>query len=84
MLADYLVMRKRVLKIESLYIGSSQSIYWYHSGFHWRTILAWILGTWPAFPGFIMTLRDPLSTNNWVKLFKMAFLVGSSILSFKY
>jgi cytosine/uracil/thiamine/allantoin permease len=85
MLADYLVVRNRTLKIESLYIGNSQSIYWYESGIHWREVLAWVLGTWPTFPGFVMTLRDPLSTSNWAKLFKIAFFVGSfAICHFKF
>jgi len=78
MLADYLVVRKRTLKIEHLYIGDSRSIYWYTSGIHWRAVLAWVLGTWPTFPGFVMTLRNPLTTSNWANLFKISFLVGSS------
>jgi|ERR1700734_1673675 cytosine/uracil/thiamine/allantoin permease len=78
MLADYLIVRKRTLKIESLYIGNSRSIYWYQGGFHWRAALAWVLGTWPTMPGFVMTLRDPVSASNWANLFKIAFLVGES------
>lgn len=81
MLADYLVVRNRFLKIESLYIGDSGSIYWYHFGFHWRAVLAWIIGTWSTVPGFVMTLRDPLSTSSWAKLFKISFLVGESVVS---
>jgi NCS1 family nucleobase:cation symporter-1 len=78
MLADYLVVRKRTLKIEHLYIGDSRSIYWYKFGIHWRAVVAWALGTWPTFPGFVMTLRNPLTTSNWANLFKISFLVGSS------
>jgi len=84
MLADYLVVRKRTLKIEHLYIGDSQSIYWYYHGFHWRAAVAWILGVWPTFPGFIMLLRNPLNNNRWVNLFKIAFLVGLSISFFSF
>ncbi|KIM78524.1 hypothetical protein PILCRDRAFT_824427 [Piloderma croceum F 1598] len=79
MLADYLVVRKRTLKIEHLYIGDSRSIYWYKYGIHWRAVVAWVLGTWPTFPGFVMTLRNPLTTSNWANLFKISFLVGVSI-----
>lgn len=78
MLADYLVVRKRTLKVEDLYIGDSRSIYWYQHGFHIRAAVAWILGVWPTFPGFVMILRDPLNKNGWVNLFKIAFLVGQS------
>lgn len=76
MLADYLVVRKRKLKVQDLYIGDSRSIYWYQFGFHWRAAAAWVLGTWPTFPGFVMVLRDPITTSRWADLFKIAFLVG--------
>jgi NCS1 family nucleobase:cation symporter-1 len=33
MLSDYLVVRKRKLKIEDLYIGDERSIYWFYKGF---------------------------------------------------
>lgn len=76
LLADYLVVRKRTLVVEDLYIGDSRSIYWYQHGIHWRAALAWAMGTWPTFPGFIISLQDPLSDSNWAKLFKIAFFVG--------
>lgn len=76
MLADYLVVRQRTLKIEDLYVGDARSIYWYQFGFHWRAGVAWVLGTWPTFPGFVMLLRNPLNASNWANLFKIAFLVG--------
>ena len=81
MLADYLIVRKRTLKVQDLYIGDSRSIYWYHFGFHWRAAAAWVLGTWPTFPGFVMVLRDPLTTSQWADLFKIAFLVGEYLTS---
>jgi NCS1 family nucleobase:cation symporter-1 len=79
MLADYIVVRRRKVKIEDLYNGTPSSIYWFHNGFHWRAILAFVLGAWPFCPGFIITLVHPSSTSNWVKLFNISFLVGLSI-----
>ncbi|KZP26398.1 NCS1 family nucleobase:cation symporter-1 [Athelia psychrophila] len=79
MLADYLVVRKKTLVIEDLYVGDARSIYWYSHGVHWRAVLAWALGTWPTLPGFIMILQDPTSENNWTKIFKIAFFIGLSI-----
>jgi NCS1 family nucleobase:cation symporter-1 len=79
MLADYLVIRRCKVKVEDLYNGTPSSIYWYHNGFHWRAIVAFILGAWPFCPGFIITLVHPGSTSNWVKLFNISFLVGLSI-----
>ncbi|KAF7970275.1 hypothetical protein HWV62_24464 [Athelia sp. TMB] len=81
LLADYLVVRKRTLVVEDLYIGDSRSIYWYQHGIHWRAALAWAMGTWPTFPGFIISLQDPLSDSNWAKLFKIAFFDDSIVLA---
>lgn len=79
MLSDYLVIRRRKLKIEDLYVGDKSSIYWYRNGFHWRAILAFVIGAWPFCPGFIMSLIDAKTSNNWTKLFNISFLVGISI-----
>lgn len=79
MLADYLVVRRRKLKIEDLYLGGPASIYWYNGGFHWRAGLAFVMGAWPFCPGFIMSLIDSTTSNNWTKLFNISFLVGISI-----
>ncbi|KII84969.1 hypothetical protein PLICRDRAFT_45826 [Plicaturopsis crispa FD-325 SS-3] len=79
MLADYLIVRKRILSIPDLYLGSRDSIYWYTAGCNFRAVLAWVLGVWPIMPGFVMTICDPTTDNNWVKLFNIAFIVGLSI-----
>ncbi|PCH44346.1 NCS1 nucleoside transporter family protein [Wolfiporia cocos MD-104 SS10] len=76
MLADYLVVRRCVLKLEDCYIGGSHSIYWYYHGFHWRAAVAWVLGVFPTMPGFIMTVRNPFAYNSWVRTFHIAFFVG--------
>lgn len=79
MLCDYLVIRKRKLKVEDLYNGTPSSIYWYHNGFHWRGILAFVLSAWPFCPGFIMSLIDAKTVNNWTKLFNISFLVAITL-----
>lgn len=76
MLADYLIIRRRRVKIEDLYNGTPSSIYWYYRGFHWRAGVAFVLGCWPFVPGFIMTLIDSTTVNNWTKLFNICFLLG--------
>ena len=79
MLADYHVIRRRRVKVEDLYNGSPSSIYWYHSGFHWRAGLAFVLACWPFVPGFLMVLINPLTVNNWTKLFNICFLCGVAL-----
>ncbi|ORY77985.1 NCS1 family nucleobase:cation symporter-1 [Leucosporidium creatinivorum] len=79
MLADYFVVRKQTLKMEDLYIGSADSIYWFDFGFNWRALVAWAIGTVVIFPGFIMVLIDSTNDNTWVRLFNMSFLVGVAL-----
>lgn len=79
MLADYLIVRKRTLKVEDLYIGNSSSVYWFHKGYNWRAMVACALGAAPMAPGFIMTLINPDASNGWVKLFNISFLCGIAI-----
>ncbi|KAH7910773.1 permease for cytosine/purines, uracil, thiamine, allantoin-domain-containing protein [Hygrophoropsis aurantiaca] len=76
LLADYLVVRRCTLKIEDCYIGDRSSIYWYDHGFHWRALLAWIIGTFPTMPGLVITTRDPAAWDAWVRTFHIAFFVG--------
>ncbi|KAH9918336.1 permease for cytosine/purines, uracil, thiamine, allantoin-domain-containing protein [Amylocystis lapponica] len=79
MLADYLAVRKCVIKLEDCYIGDETSLYWYWHGFHWRALVAWVIGVFPTMPGFIMTVRNPNANNAWVRTFHIAFLVGLSV-----
>ncbi|KAG2112014.1 permease for cytosine/purines, uracil, thiamine, allantoin-domain-containing protein [Suillus discolor] len=76
LLADYFVVRGCMIKLEDCYIGDKRSIYWYHNGVNWRAPLAWVLGVFPAMPGFIMTTRDATAWNVWVRIFHIAFFVG--------
>ncbi|KAJ7206505.1 permease for cytosine/purines, uracil, thiamine, allantoin-domain-containing protein [Mycena pura] len=79
MLADYLVVRRGIIKLEDCYIGDSSSLYWYNGGFHWRALVAWTLGVFPSMPGFVMTVRDPQAYNGWIRIFNIAFIVGLAV-----
>ncbi|KAJ7855428.1 permease for cytosine/purines, uracil, thiamine, allantoin-domain-containing protein [Mycena leptocephala] len=76
MLADYLVVRRGIIKLEDCYIGDSSSLYWYNDGFHWRALVAWGLGAFPTMPGFVMTVQDAKAYNGWIRIFNIAFFVG--------
>lgn len=78
MLCDYLVIRRRRISIPDLYSGEPSSKYWYRNGFHWRAIVAFVLGAWPFCPGFVMTLVNggTSSADGWIKLFNISFLVA--------
>ncbi|KAJ6598305.1 permease for cytosine/purines, uracil, thiamine, allantoin-domain-containing protein [Mycena vulgaris] len=79
MLADYLVVRRGIIKLEDCYIGDSSSLYWYNGGFHWRALVAWTLGVFPTMPGFVMTIQDAKAYNGWIRIFNIAFFVGLAI-----
>lgn len=81
MLCDYLIVRKRRVSIPDLYSGEPSTKYWYRNGFHWRAIVAFVLGVWPFCPGFIMTLAEggTSSDDGWIKLFNISFLVGIAL-----
>ncbi|KAJ7041351.1 permease for cytosine/purines, uracil, thiamine, allantoin-domain-containing protein [Mycena alexandri] len=79
MLADYLVVRRGIIKLEDCYIGDSSSLYWYNGGFHWRALVAWALGVFPTMPGFVMTMQDATAYNGWIRIFNIAFFVGLAV-----
>ncbi|KAJ7277845.1 permease for cytosine/purines, uracil, thiamine, allantoin-domain-containing protein [Mycena rebaudengoi] len=79
MLADYLVVRRGIIKLEDCYIGDSSSLYWYNGGFHWRALVAWALGVFPTMPGFVMAVQDAKAYNGWIRIFNIAFFVGLAI-----
>ncbi|KZO95911.1 hypothetical protein CALVIDRAFT_549801 [Calocera viscosa TUFC12733] len=77
MLADYLVVRKRKLKLSDLYRGDSSSIYWYSNGFNWRGFLAFGLGTVWLLPGLIATGGGYNIPVGWLRLFNLTFILGT-------
>ncbi|CAN8104318.1 unnamed protein product [Discula destructiva] len=79
MVADYLVVRRQRLVIRDLYVQRSESIYWFTGGFNARALVAWVLGVWPLFPGFVLSITDAEAWNGWVQLFRLNFFVGFSI-----
>ena len=75
MLCDYLLIRRMHLRIEHLYLGTPESVYWYYKGFNWRAFAAFFLTIWLFLPGFIMSLIGQ-GPNNWTKIFNITFLLG--------
>ncbi|OHF03598.1 NCS1 nucleoside transporter [Colletotrichum orchidophilum] len=48
--ADYVLTRKRAIKLTDVYGNSPASIYWYTRGWNWRVAVSWLLGAC-MFPG---------------------------------
>ncbi|OJD20027.1 hypothetical protein AJ78_00043 [Emergomyces pasteurianus Ep9510] len=81
MLADYHLVRRQKLKLDDLYTGDPEGIYWYWHGLNWRALVAFISGMWPLFPGLIASVNNIThpSLENWVKIFNLTFVVGLGI-----
>ncbi|KAJ7475748.1 permease for cytosine/purines, uracil, thiamine, allantoin-domain-containing protein [Mycena latifolia] len=80
MVADFWIVRRRKLKMEDLYLGNSDSIYWYWHGFNLRTIATFIISFLPMFPGYIQetsNLEHP--TDAAIKITTLGFILGFCI-----
>ncbi|KAI0641777.1 NCS1 nucleoside transporter family [Trametes meyenii] len=78
MIADYLVVRKRALRLSHLYKPDRDSIYYFTHGVNFRALAAWVLGVWPLMPGFISSVSPrplPLA-QGWVHVYDLAWPLG--------
>ncbi|KAL3957547.1 hypothetical protein ACCO45_008125 [Purpureocillium lilacinum] len=78
LLADYLVVRRRKLRLNDLYVGDRTSIYWFRSGFNWRAFAVFLMSCWPLLPGLVATVNGytDVKYQGWVRLYNLTFLVG--------
>lgn len=57
MVADYLVVRRRKLRLTHLYKPKSDSIYYFTLGVNLRAFAAWLFGVWPLMRKFFVDNR---------------------------
>jgi NCS1 family nucleobase:cation symporter-1 len=55
MIADYFLVRRRVLDVDALYKSGEGTAYWYEGGFNTRAMWAFALGVAPNVPGFALS-----------------------------
>ncbi|KAJ5825872.1 Allantoin permease [Penicillium riverlandense] len=80
MISSYFVINRRKLKVDDLFVGNSQSIYWFSWGVNWRAVIAWVCGTVPSLPGFVGYVNPTVKiTLGLTHLYYICFLVGLSI-----
>ena len=92
MLADFYIIQKRSLDLNSLYDHSSYSKYWFIKGFNWRAFLALFLGYAPCCPGFLEAIGVIPYLPIWIRSFYdyswfIAFFLGAlfySLLMMRY
>ncbi|KAI0667409.1 NCS1 nucleoside transporter family [Trametes maxima] len=81
MIADYLVVRKKALRLSHLYKHDPDSIYYFTYGVNFRALAAWVLGVWPLMPGFISSVSPhPLAlAQGWVYVYDLAWPLGFAL-----
>lgn len=77
-ICDYMVIRKRILKLSDCYKSSPSSIYWYSHGVNWISILCFLVGAAPGLPGLIHAANNSIPINNGI----LHFFQGSFIFQF--
>jgi NCS1 family nucleobase:cation symporter-1 len=78
LLADYWIIRKKLLKMPDLYKGH-EGIYWYTNGVNWRCIIALFGGAGICIPGFIMSCISSTANNAWVKMFQICWFIAAPL-----
>ena len=80
LIADYFVIRRRKLNLAALYKPDGE--YRYTNGFSWVAIVAFLLGTAPSLPGFLVQVKrlNPDHVPAFlVGLFSYAWFVGFAV-----
>src|SRR6266404_4421248 len=73
MICDYLVIRRRVLVVDDLYL--SGGIYETSRVFYWLAVLALALGAWTALLGLVFPALRVLYSYSWFVGFAVSFIV---------
>ncbi|KAK7445174.1 hypothetical protein VKT23_009605 [Stygiomarasmius scandens] len=76
MITDYVVVRRRKLRLVHLYTPTKDSIYWYTYGINFRAVIAWLNGVWPLMPGFIAAVQNKTTSAGWTRTYYLAWLFG--------
>ncbi|WWC70335.1 uncharacterized protein I206_104285 [Kwoniella pini CBS 10737] len=77
MVFDYFFVHKRQVKLSALYDATPNSVYWYWKGCNWRTIVAWIMGVWPTFPGFLHSVGAKVTISlPWSRIYYLCWPLG--------
>jgi len=80
MISSYFVVLRQKIKVNDLYLGNKESIYWFTYGIDWRAPIAWCAGTAPSLPGFIASVNSNVSVPiGLTHLYYICFLAGFAI-----
>lgn len=73
MIADYWIVRKRLLKLPDLYLDKGEYSYW--RGWNWRAVAATLAGCLLAWIGLVVPILKPLYEYAWFVGFLASFIL---------
>ena len=73
---DFWLVRRLRWKVPDLYIGNSDSIYWYTAGLNWRAFTAWTISMSFSLPGFASAVSGVKVAVGWTQVFQVTWFVG--------
>ncbi|KAI0357099.1 NCS1 nucleoside transporter family [Trametes cingulata] len=81
MVSDYLIVRRKKLRLSHLYMPDPASIYYFTYGVNVRAIISWVSGVWPLMPGFIHAVSpDPVGVSEgWTHMYDLAWPLGFTL-----
>lgn len=77
LVVDFWIVRRTKWNIPELYTPGG--IYWFTGGVNWRAMVAYIMGVWPALPGFIAEVSGPGAFHVdivWKRFYQISFFFG--------
>jgi nucleobase:cation symporter-1, NCS1 family len=79
MICDYFVVRRRILRLEDLYLRGGS--YEYYKGFNWRAIASLLLGAGTALAGVAVPSVRALYDYSWFVGFVVSFALYFMVMS---
>ena len=74
LIVDFWIIRRQRWDIPDLY--KTDGIYWFNAGVNWRAIVAYLIGMWPALPGFINAVSGMEVHIVWRRFYQISFFFG--------
>jgi NCS1 family nucleobase:cation symporter-1 len=74
LIVDFWIIRRQKWNIPDLY--KTDGIYWFNGGVNWRAIVAYLIGMWPALPGFINAVSGMEVNVVWRRFYQISFFFG--------
>lgn len=75
-ITDYFFVAKGNFSIRELYLGNSQSRYWYWKGWNMRAVASWVIGVVLPFPGFVATFGTVTINSGATHMWNMGYLLS--------